>query len=403
MLITDFQTQPRRPTLAYPVNQAWPSDLRYLAYGDKSKPERVTGCQTLGNVNEDLVRESRLLDVTSSTLLVALFLGCGPVSTESESTHEALDPCPVPGPGILVGGLIGSGADALVTPTRNLVLMGGGAENDLASRHFVESAGGGDIVILRASGSLTSYPSYFTATLAPQSVPETVVTLLTVTPQKGADPAVLCWVNRAEAVWLAGGDQWDYLGLWPPELHTALGKISERGGAIGGTSAGAVALGSATFDAQFGTVTSETALQNPLAAIVSVSYPSFAQPELSGVLVDSHFRQRSREGRMLTFLARFLWERDRSSVVGIGLDEGVAVILENGSLEVFTHGQDGAWFYELSSPVSLTRGAALNLPHLRRTKLGAGSRVSWPLDFDSLDAEQIHVDDGVVRLGPPVG
>ena len=351
---------------------------------------------------EDLLLEPRPLNVTSSTLLISLFVGCGPVSTESEGTYEALDPCPVPGPGVSVGGLIGSGGDALVTPTRVLVLMGGGAEDDLASRHFVESAGGGDIVILRASGSLTSYPSYFTATLAPQPFPETVVTLLTVIPQEGADPAVLCWINRAEAVWLAGGDQWDYLGLWPPELHTALSKVSERAGAVGGTSAGAVALGSATFDAQFGTVTSEAALENPLAATVSISYPTFGQPELSGVLVDSHFRQRSREGRILAFLARFMWEKDRSSVVGIGLDEGVAVILENDSLEVFTQGQDSAWFYELSSPVSLTPGAALNLPHLRRIKLGAGNRVSWPLDFDSLDAEQIHVDDGVVRLGPPV-
>jgi cyanophycinase-like exopeptidase len=279
--------------------------------------------------------------------------------------------------------------------------MGGGAEDDLASRSFVESAGGGDIVILRASGSLTSYPSYFSLTLSPNPPSASVVTLLTNIPGQGADPAVLCWLSRAEAVWLAGGHQWDYLGLWPLELHRALAEVSERGGAVGGTSAGAVALGEAAFDAQFGTVTSETALENPLGAVVSISYPSFAQPELSGVLVDSHFRQRSREGRMLAFLARFMSERSHSSVLGIGLDERVAVILENDSLEVSTQGQDGAWFYELRAPVSLTPGTPLNLSDLRRIKLGAGSHVPWPLDFDSLDAEQIHVDDGVVKLGAP--
>ena len=219
-------------------------------------------------------------------------------------------------------------------------------------------------------------------------------------PGQGADLAVLCWLSRAEAVWLAGGSQWDYLGLWPLELHRALAEVAERGGSVGGTSAGAVVLGEAAFDAQFGTVTSETALENPLGAVVSINYPSFAQPELSGVLVDSHFRQRSREGRMLAFLARFMSERNHSSVLGIGLDERVAVILENDSLEVSTQGQNGAWFYELRAPVSLTPGTPLNLPDLRRIKLGAGSHVPWPLDFDSLDADQMHVDDGVVKLGP---
>ena len=104
---------------------------------------------------------------------------------------------------------------------------------------------------------------------------------------------------------------------------------------------------------------------------------------------------------MLAFLARFLSERGHSSVLGIGLDERVAVILENDSLEVSTQGQDGAWFYELKAPVSLTPGSRLNLAHVRRVKLGAGSHLPWPLDFDSLNPEHIHVDDGVVKLGAP--
>lgn len=331
----------------------------------------------------------------------AFVMSCDEVPTEYENCCGTLDSCPVPGLGVLMGGSLGSGQDMLVTPTRRLILMGGGAEDDLASRTFVESAEGGDIVILRASGSLTSYPSYFSSVLSPDPFPASVVTLLTNIPGRGADSAVLCWLGRAEAVWLAGGDQWDYLGLWPLELHKALAEVAERGGAVGGTSAGAVVLGEAAFDAQFGTVTSETALGDPLSEAVSLSYPSFAQPELSGVLVDSHFRQRSREGRMLAFLARFMSEQNHSSVLGIGLDEGVAVILENDSLKVSTTGQDGAWFYELRAPVSLLPGTPLNLSDLRRIKMGAGSHVPWPLDLDSLDVDQMHVENGVVKFGVP--
>jgi cyanophycinase len=347
------------------------------------------------------LQRSLRLGRASPALLFVLFVGCGVASTAYEGCCGTQDTCPLPGAGVRMGGFSGSGEDALSTPVRRLILMGGGAEDDPASRSFVESAGGGDIVILRASGSLTSYPSYFSSSLSPDPAPASVVTLLTDIPQKGADAAVLCRLGRAEAVWLAGGRQSVYLGLWPSELHEALADVSERGGAVGGTSAGAVSLGEAAFDAKLGTVTSETALENPLSALVSVSYPTFAQPELSGVLVDSHFRQRSREGRLLAFLARFISERDYSSVLGIGLDERVAVILENDSLEVSTQGQDGAWFYELRGPVSLTPGTPLNLSGLRRIKLGAGSHVPWPLNFDSLDAEQMHVDDGVVKLGAP--
>ena len=51
--------------------------------------------------------------------------------------------------------------------------------------------------------------------------------------------------------------------------------------------------------------------------------------------------------------------------------------------------------------MSLLPGTPLNLSNLRRIKLGAGSHVPWPLDFDSLDVDQMHVDDGVVKLGVP--
>jgi cyanophycinase-like exopeptidase len=160
-------------------------------------------------------------------------------------------------------------------------------------------------VILRASGSLTSYPDSFTLALSPSVAPSSAVTVLTSVPASADDPSVLCWVGGAEAVWLAGGNQWDCLGRWPPELHTSLGE--------------------ATFDARFGTETSAEALADALRPEASLSYPSFAAPELHGVLVDSHFSDRDHEGRLLELLARLLEEKERSQVMGIGLDEGVAV------------------------------------------------------------------------------
>jgi hypothetical protein len=276
--------------------------------------------------------------------------------------------------------------------------MGGGSEHDLAATRFVEGAAGGDILILRTSGSLTSYPDYFTSTLSPSIAPSSAVTVLTTTPANGDDLAVSCWLNGAEAVWLAGGDQWDYLGGWPASLHARLSQLHGGGAAIGGTSAGAASFGEAAFDARFGTVTSEEALANPMHQDVSLSYPVFSAPELAGALVDSHFSDRGREGRLLAFLARFLAEKARTEVVGIGLDQGVAVAIESGTFRVFAPPEQAAWLYRVTGPAALEPGVPLELSGIQRARLDDGSEGSWPVDFGAFSTVELRVQAGVIEI-----
>ena len=333
--------------------------------------------------------------------LFALAIACGG-GANPVVEPEPVDRCPEPGDGVDIDGIEGTGADTERAPSRRLVLMGGGGEDDSAARQFVEGANGGDVVILRATGSLSSYPQYFSVTLEPDPVPATVVTVRTTRPEAGGDPAVLCRVDRAEALWLAGGSQWHYLGRWPDTLHATLADATARGVALGGTSAGAVSLGEAAFDAQFGTVTSPEALSDPLRREVSITMPIFAQPELAATLVDSHFMDRAREGRLLVFLARFLEVREVGPVVGVGLDEGVALVIENDTYAVSSEGTGGAWLYEVSGPARLTVGAPLTLHGIRRVVLRNGSTGTWPLDFDNAaDLRALTVQEGVVVVGEP--
>jgi hypothetical protein len=276
--------------------------------------------------------------------------------------------------------------------------MGGGGEDDDASTLFAEAAGGGDVVVLRASGSLTSYPDYFLTALSPSPPPASAVTVLTTVPARAGDTAVMCRTDRAEAVWLAGGDQWDYLGGWPEELHSALARLHDRGSAVGGTSAGAVSLGEAAFDARFGTVTSREALQDPAGQEVSVAYPSFAPDELKGVLVDSHFREREREGRLLAFLARFLVEKGRDAVVGVGLDEGVALVLEGDGYLVFGPPDKRVTLYRVTGPATVRPGSPLHLQGIERVRLAPGTRGVWPVEFPASGAVRLRVRSGVVEV-----
>ncbi len=326
--------------------------------------------------------------------LLLLSGGCGGGENEPLPPEPA-DRCPAPGAGVSVGGSFREG-DTPATPTRRLVLMGGGPEDDAAATLFAEAAGGGDVVVLRATGSLTSYPDYFSSGLSPSPRPASVVTVRTDTPGAGADPAVLCHLRRAEAVWLAGGDQWSYLGGWPAALGDTLAALTARGRALGGTSAGAMSLGEAAFDARHGSVTSPEALADPLRSLVSLSFPSFFQPELSGTLVESHFTERDREGRLLVFLARFLTEKVRSAVVGIALDEGVALVLQGGSYRVLGPAGRGAWLYRVTGPAGLQAGAPLELSGIRRVRLEPGSQGGWPFDFDAAGGQALQVRGGVV-------
>lgn len=66
-----------------------------------------------------------------------------------------------PLPSTIPIGTAGAPTDTPTTAERRLVLMGGGAEVDEASRLFVQGANGGDVLVLRATGSVDSYTGYF--------------------------------------------------------------------------------------------------------------------------------------------------------------------------------------------------------------------------------------------------
>jgi cyanophycinase-like exopeptidase len=282
-------------------------------------------------------------------------------------------------------------------PVRRVVLMGGSTEVDPAARVFVEAAGGGDVLVLRASGSTTSYNPYFFTDLSAEPSPSSATTIRIDDPAQSSSEAVLCVTTKAEAVWLAGGDQWDYVGGWTAALHDELAGLFDRGIAIGGTSAGAMVLGEFAFDAARGSITSSEALANPLSADVSVSVSPMAQPELEGWIVDSHFRQRGREGRLLAFLARALTMTGGAVVYGVGLDERASLVIEDGGYEAVAVTGRYVWLYRLEGAVTLTPGEPLDLPVVLRRRLERGDTGAWPPSFE--DADTVRVTAGVLENG----
>jgi cyanophycinase len=213
------------------------------------------------------------------------------------------------------------------------ILMGGGVDVDSA---FVwmhstitgaASTRGGDVVVLRAAGD-NAYDAYVYGLAAFNSVQ----TLL-IPPQAGpADFAFAAGiVSRAEAVFFAGGNQANYVAWNGSPLMAAVQHTYDRGGVIGGTSAGCAILGSFVYDAVAAgsnNVQTADAIANPYEPALSFTRGMLRFPSLAGVVTDPHFHNRDRMGRLAAFMARQVADGAATNVVGVGVDEGNALVVD---------------------------------------------------------------------------
>lgn len=221
----------------------------------------------------------------------------------------------------------GNPTDIETFPTGGVCLMGGATEHDEAMKWFLQEAAGGDILVLRASGS-DGYNDYMYTDLG-ISV-NSVETIVFNNANASSDPYIHDKISKAEAIWFAGGDQWDYVSYWRgTDIEFLVNDaINSRGIAIGGTSAGMAIMGSHYFSAENGTVTSADALADPYAPNVTPDgTPFISQGWLGETITDSHFDNPDRKGRLAVFLARIATD-EGVLAHGIACNEYTAVTID---------------------------------------------------------------------------
>jgi cyanophycinase len=221
--------------------------------------------------------------------------------------------------------LTGGAGDRSIPPVGpGLILMGGGVEPDAAFEWWSDVVAGGDIVVIRASQS-DGYNDYLYTDIGGF---DSVETLLVDSRGKAQEPYVAQQIDNAEAVFLAGGNQWSYVSLWSDTaLHDALQRVWDRGAFVGGTSAGLAVLGDRAYSAATGmSAYSDEALADPFYEDVTFDDDFLSLPPLRGVVTDSHFAERDRMGRLLAFVAR-MWTDGFEAPRGIGVDERTALLL----------------------------------------------------------------------------
>ena len=190
-------------------------------------------------------------------------------------------------------------------------------------------------MVIRAAGS-NGYNDYMFNQLG--ITINSVETIVFNNANASSDAYVIDKIKKAEAIWIAGGDQWTYTSYWRnTAVDSLINKgISERNIVIGGTSAGMAIQGSHYFSAETGTVTSAQALNNPYNSLMTVSNePFIVNQHLANVITDTHYDNPDRKGRHVAFLARALQD-EQTQIRGIACNEYTAVCIDvNGICRVY--------------------------------------------------------------------
>lgn len=240
------------------------------------------------------------------------------------------------------------------------ILMGGSDDVESAFRQQIKWSGGGDFVIIRCYGTAAYNPWIYNDLGGVNTV-----TTIVITNRSGANaPQVVAMLEGAEAIFIAGGDQWQYItNFTGTETQYTLLRARKRV-PIGGTSAGCMVLSMWLFTAQFDTVTSPEALSDPMGYKVDLR-PGFINATYQvRTLLDTHFVPRDRFGRLLTFVARLLKTRG-SPIYGIGVSERSALVVDPSGVATLHGGDDKSAAYVVygkDQPTTLRKGAPLTMP-----------------------------------------
>jgi cyanophycinase len=211
-----------------------------------------------------------------------------------------------------------------------LVIVGGGAtEGTGIMEKFIEIAGGNDakfIIVPTAGGnraqdgSLQVYKEEEVIASWTRRGLKNVKMLHTHDPKVADTEAFVKDLREANAVWFNGGRQWNIVDSYAGTLtYKEFHKVLERGGVIGGSSAGATIQGHYL-------VRGDTS--GPNVMMTEEPNHQVAFDFLRKVAIDQHINTRNRWDDLIPVIKKY------PELLGIGLSEGTAIVVKGDQFEV---------------------------------------------------------------------
>lgn len=205
-------------------------------------------------------------------------------------------------------------------PNGSLVVVGGAMRDPSILERFLQLAGGpqAPIVIIPTAGGGDEYDEFYSGLRAFHELGAFNLTVLhTHDPQEADSEEFVRPITEANGVWFPGGRQWRladaYLGTGTEE---ELWKLLDRGGVIGGSSAGATIQGSylARGDTRTNTV------------MMGDHEVGFGF--LRNTAIDQHVLRRNRQFDLVQVIEA------HPELLGIGIDENTAIVVQGDRFEV---------------------------------------------------------------------
>jgi len=232
-----------------------------------------------------------------------------------------------------------------------LCAIGGGSENyndwsDAPYGWVVNKADSGKIIIISDSDASSWLPNYFLSLGASDAYNKKIESRAIADLQLTYDELI-----TADAIFIRGGDQWDYINLWKgTKTEEAIVFVFQSGGVVAGTSAGAAVLGDFDFTARYGSAYPRSSLINPIQSKLDFDDEFLdLQPN---VIFDTHFIERGRFGRLIPMVYKINVALGRD-IIGAGLDDRTALcITPDGIAEVM--GSAAVSFYHVDELTKFT-------------------------------------------------
>jgi cyanophycinase len=205
-----------------------------------------------------------------------------------------------------------------------LLVVGGGLRDPAISRRFVDLAGGpsAPIVVIPTAGEDERYDETWPGLRQLRDAGATHLRVLHTRDRKVADSeAFTAPLKEARGVWFPGGRQWRLADAYVnTRTQTELRAVLERGGVIGGTSAGATILGS--FLVRGDTRGNEIMVGDHVQGL------GF----LRNVAIDQHLLRRNRQFDLVPVIEA------HHELLGIGIDEDTAIVVQGDAFDVMGSG-----------------------------------------------------------------
>lgn len=256
--------------------------------------------------------------------------------------------------------------------------IGGGSENyndwsDAPYNWIVEKSGFGKIIIISDADASNWLPNYFMSFGADTAYNKTISSTENANLLSTYDELI-----TAKAIFIRGGDQWNYIRLWKgTKVDSAIQYIFKNGGVIAGTSAGAAVLGDVDFSAQSGSAYPDEALQNPF--YNRMRFENNFLNLVSNVLFDTHFIERGRHGRLIAMLYNLHFNFGKD-LIGAGIDDRTAICISpDGIGEVMGSGAVTIFYKDILTRYSTYNSGKYTIENLKSHILTKG----WKFNFNT--------------------